>query len=201
MIKIFPFLLLFLLSINLEAQENEFKLISGVYKSSREFKSGQPSYELIGKIIEVESPSLGVFKGKSSIQAYKFDVTSKEEKKMYNKQIGRIFGFSDGESLYVSSYRCLDCFINEQVYFKVNYIGNKYAYFEAYFPRDDIRGMNGGDEIVVLSLETGKKFPLTKGWIKKNLKEKDSSLYEDFKKEKSKYDVLKQYLIKLDKKY
>ncbi|MEH1006506.1 MULTISPECIES: hypothetical protein [unclassified Winogradskyella] len=198
-------ILLIMSVFNSHSQNENQKIKSGVYEWKSNFKSNYPNYELNFEIKKGKNKSLGVFKGKSQISYYYMEFNSDEEKDKNRNVTGEIFGFSDGENLYLPSKFCEDCDFQDKMYFKANFIGEKYIYYDFFYPRNDIinpntnLGTNGGDETMVVSLKNNKRFLLSKKFIKKELK-KHTELYEAYKKEKRKNLVLKKYLELLDKK-
>lgn len=180
------------------AQNQAQKYKPGIYKTIKEFKDNNPSFELVGKLISGESSSLGLFLGKSNISSYSFEFSSIPAKKRYNKQIGKIFGFSDGKNLFIQSAVPWENDFDEGSYFKVKYIGKNYAYFDFYIPRNDMRGSNGRDATMAILLSNGDKFILTKRIIK-NLIKKDKELFKKFKNTYITENVLKEYLRIYDK--
>lgn len=203
----FIIFLLILIASSLQFQTTNDNIKPGVYKWKSNFLSNYPSYQLNFKIEKGRNRSLGVFKGKSNIPHYIIKFDSKEEKLKY-KNVAGIFGFSDGENFYLPSEFCENCDFQNKMYFKANFIGEKYLYYDFFSPRVDrvafdsnsnLRGFDGGEGTMVISLKKREKFILSKKNIKEQLKN-HHELYEQFKREKNKNLVLKKYLKLLDKK-
>jgi hypothetical protein len=93
------------------------------------------------------------------------------------------------------------------MYFKVNFIGEKYLYFDFFQPPNKDKyinpngfvGSSGYEGTMVISLRRNKRFTLSKESIKKEI-EKYPELYSKYKKEKQKNIVLKKYIKLLDEK-
>ncbi len=187
---------------NLHSQNEIQKFKPGVYKWKSNFKSNYPNYELNFEIKKGKNRSLGVFKGKSQIPYYYLEFNSDTQK---DKNItGEIFGFSDGENLYLPSEYCENCDFQDKMYFKANFIGKKYIYYDFFYPRDDMNfdpitklGSNGSDATMVISLKSNERLLLSQKFIKNELKQYPE-LYEAYKKETGKNLVLKKYLELLD---
>ena len=170
----------------------------GIYTSFQEFKNNNPSIPLNYKIITNPVIISGKW-GKEKIDTYSLDISKNE-----SKQIGEVFGFSDGFNFYIT-YGNQNNFsrdlLNNSKFFKIKKM-SKYPYLDILFDNGIRTSNNGGVffassteriEIAVLSLETGELNELTKSLLREILSDKPE-LLKKFNDQKNKNDYLKKYL-------
>lgn len=171
---------------------------AGIYRTFEEFRDNKPSISL-NQTIKVTSETIFGNWGKEKINFYSLDI-SKEK----SKEIGKIFGFSDGVSFYITAYnnqQPTSELPNEPAFYKLSLLA-KYPYLEILIDNGMRTSQNGGIfiaaptariNLAVLFFETGVVKELTKSVLKEVIADKPD-LLEKFKKQENKNAYLKQYL-------
>lgn len=171
----------------------------GIYRSFNEFKNNKPSITL-NYNIKVSSETIFGNWGKEKINFYSLDI-SKEQ----SKEIGAVYGFSDGTNFYITANKDQQPtseLPHKPAFYKLSVLA-KYPYLEILIDNGMKSSQNGGVfiatstariNLAVLFFETGIVKELTKSVLKEILVDKPE-LLEKFKKQENKNDFLKKYLI------
>ncbi|MDY8136602.1 hypothetical protein [Aquimarina sp. 2201CG5-10] len=96
-------------------------LKKGIYKNFEEFKNNSPSIELDYNVLKTEKKTAGIF-AKEMTDFYYLDINKKSA-----KEIGRVFGFSDGKNIYINEFN--PKLRSDVLFMKIGFIGN-YCIFE-----------------------------------------------------------------------
>ncbi|WP_339887480.1 hypothetical protein [uncultured Flavobacterium sp.] len=160
-------------------------LKAGIYKDYKELRENSPSVQLLGGI-KTETIKYNTNGSLEYLNTYYIDVEGKKA-----REIGDVFGFSDGKNVFITSDYATK--INKNEFYKLDFI-NRYSYFYATESSQvlDIQ-MNVRVE-KTLNLETGEILKLTNSSLK-NIISDDKELLEKFKKQKKKYLHYKEYLL------
>jgi len=191
--RFFLFSILFIIAWTTQSQcliVNESKYKAGIYKSFEEFKYNNPSIEYNYDIISSVRRS-GMLSSSSSTSTYRIAIT-----KEIGKSIGRVFGFCDGENVYIN-------FANPNLgpktdFFKIECFG-RYCYFK------EVNNYSSGPyntssiAIVenVIDINSGKVIAINKKSLQK-LIANDDELLNEFKNDSHKNEKLKEYIIKFN---
>lgn len=171
----------------------------GIYKDFNEFKNNKPSIPL-NYNIKVSSETIFGNWGKEKINFYSLDIS-----KQQSKELGAVYGFSDGVSFYITAnkdQKPRSEFPHEPSFYKLSVLA-KYPYMEILIDNGMTTSQNGGIfiakstariNLAVLFFETGVVKELTKSVLKEILADKPE-LLEKFKKQENKNAFLKKYLI------
>jgi len=162
--------------------DNNITLKRGIYKTYEEFKNNSPSVPL-----EYEIKAVRLI---MQSQLYNDIVYQMEIDKDKAKEIGDIWGFCDGKSVYINMQFKV---MTQKKIFKPNSQFDKLLYIERYCcfisvqPIPNVVGL--GHYFYALDFNTGKEIVINKVTLKKIIS-KDEGLLEDFKNEKflDKYD-------------
>lgn len=139
--------------ISLNAQEfiisnSTSNLKRGIYRSFEEFKNNAPSLELEHEILKTKKKTGGIIKGNETT-FYHLNVGKNAAKK-----IGKVYGFSDGENIYINEFNPK---LKPKVLFmKIGFAGN-YCVFEyktsnnvnSLLPRNKVVDMRTGNSKIV----------------------------------------------------
>ncbi|RTY91361.1 hypothetical protein [Flavobacterium sp. GT3R68] len=190
-------LLLFLLSSISVLAQSQYPVMKdsiinpGIYRTFAEFRNNKPTILLNHKIISDEV-SYGGFGSSNSLTAYAIDIPKKE-----GREIGEVFGFSDGKNFYFIASEYTDIYFPNKIhnfnFYKVESVG-KYCYYDAIQNSGPNSGTIPTRRINVLNMDLGEIKLLSKSYLKELLSEKPE-LLERFKKQENKYQHLKEYLI------
>jgi hypothetical protein len=167
------------------SQNENTKFKPGIYINFNEFKNNSPSFQLEGNIVEdiVRYGNLG---DRENMKTYLLKIP-----KQKSKEIGEVFGFSDGYNFYVASYPHS---IYDYAFYRIEYLGNKYHYFECLKSTSDNMLLFIKN---VIDLKTGEIKMLNRN-VLKNILSDNTDLLEKFKNQENKYTHLKEYLIIYD---
>ena len=157
---------------------------SGIYKTFEEFQSNSPSISLDYNIIDV--PINLWVNGSKEIQNQYF----LKIKKTDSKEIGKIFGFSDGHDFYIGHSRYS---LYQRAYYKIENISKNIKYFESIKSGGRSGKLLAVQEQIIYMID-GKTYYLTDRVLKVFLKD-EKELYKRFLKESCKECIRKKYLI------
>ncbi|MBT8244881.1 MAG: hypothetical protein HKP48_00720 [Winogradskyella sp.] len=168
--------------------QNTSNLKQGIYLTVEDLKNNKPTF--FGDLkIKKDSIEYGAQR-KGVIDTYALDISEEQA-----EEFGRIFGFNDGENVYLTPYKSK--YPNAGNFHKVEIIG-KFLYFEGIkevnMPKQNLFWLTKCQNIFDLS--RGKLFyNVTNGVFKKIISDKPE-LLKKFRKEKKKYLKYKEYLLK-----
>lgn len=167
-------------------------LIPGFYNTFSELINNTPSNKFDYPIKTQIEKTEGV-----ENRIYSIDIN-----RLARRSIGKVYGFSDGKSIYLSSEQ--QKVKSHSEFFKAEDIGRYY-----YFKSKQLVPMSVGNVVTILKFaveyiidkNTGEITVLNKSELK-NLIENDTELLERFLSEKKKTNMLKKYLVEfLDRNY
>lgn len=170
---------------------NDTVLKAGIYRTFEEFKYNNPSVELNHKVTTIKR-GYGFMNAAGKVTYYRIEVYRKDA-----KLIGNVFGFCDGENVYINEHSPK---IEPSVGFsKIIYFG-KYCYYEGVSSSG--RSMPNGATVSYQSLAE-KIIDIHSGEVitldDKNLREiiaDDPELLKEFNKDSNKNKSLKDYIIR-----
>ncbi len=169
---------------------------AGIYKTFDEFKNNSPSIAINYPIIS-KNNILFTSWGREAITTYSIGMPKEE-----SRDLGSVYGFSDGMSFYVATNDLIfPNTVHKSIFYRIQALG-KYPYL------DIVSGSNMGMvkedgsfdltktpsiDLAVLYFETGEIKKLTVNRLKEILVDKPQ-LLQKFKNQESKNDYLKVYL-------
>lgn len=179
---------LFLLSffcVSSQAQTNR-TWQAGIYKSFSEFEQNTPSVKLNWEV-KLDSVKYGNLGNRKFMNTYLLAIP-----KVESKNIGEVFGFSDGTHFYIADYPHN---LYNFAFYMLEPIGAQYLFFES------LKETQYGEMHLsnTLNMTTGAIDYLTNNRFKKILADKPD-LYTKYMKEEDKSAVWKQYLTEYQKK-
>lgn len=152
----------------------------GIYKTFTAFKQNSPSVKFVGTLDSIQA-AYGNAWDKKYLTTYLLSMSKTD-----SKEIGSVFGFSDGTNFYIGSEPHN---IYDFPFFKLNLLGDQYHYFERV-----TSGPYGATRAcLILMMERGTITVLTANRLKSILKD-NKELYDRFKAQKDKYNYFQQYL-------
>ncbi|TRZ45702.1 hypothetical protein DMZ48_00010 [Robertkochia solimangrovi] len=156
----------------------------GIYKTYEEFLNNEPSLPLDYEI-KHKKVGYGMFALGGSIPVAYLKVKNKE-----GKEVGSIFGFSNGKEVYINPWADV---MNPNVrYYQPQFMGD-FCYVEyAYVMKVNNSRSNYRREMVI-DLRNKKAVELTKEWLR-DLIADDSELLAEFEEENNKGQKLRLYL-------
>jgi hypothetical protein len=168
---------IFIFTLNSNAQD--VSIPEGIYRNASEFNVKKPFSDLKGRLRK-DTVLLKDISRSASIENFKFVYDDKELRRENDKIIGKkVFGFSDGEFFYLNG--CTSCrYYSDTVFYKVLILNERYGLCKRIFSVQNGRAIGN----FVVDFELGNDQLLTKGFIKRLIKNNDS-LYQNFKKEKN----------------
>ena len=157
----------------------------GIYRSFEEFRNNNPSQKLVGEVksYNVKYNTNGSFE---YLKVYFLEV----EKDMV-KDIGKVFGFSDGKSIYIVDEDMSK--IDKHAFYKLEFL-DKLSYF---YSTEFAQVLDIQMEIrveKVLNIKTGEFVKLTNATLKKIISD-NKELLEKFKNQNKKHLYYKEYII------
>jgi len=162
----------------------------GIYRSFKDFTENNPSISLEGKVINKLVKYGDLFTG-SKKMAYALDVDKDK-----GRDIGDVFGFCDGNNIYLIASDYTDVYFPNKIhnfnFYKVEYIG-RYTYYEAIQNSGPNMGRMATLDVNVIDMLTGNMSVLTKKYLKEIIKD-NLQLTEKFRNQENKYAYLKDYL-------
>lgn len=166
------------------ATTNKYK--PGIYKTYAEFLTDTPSIPLKYEFYENQH-GYGLFG-----MGGKIPVTHLKVKKKEGKSIGTVFGFSDGQNVYINPWQEV---LNRKVkFYKPEFYG-PYIYMEYIFTSRVGNSSSYSKKQMVIDLRKHKTFELDK-WSLEDLLSSNEELSASFEEEKAKNKVLKDYFVK-----
>lgn len=195
------FILIFFISLNCYSQYpilNDSTKIAGIYRTFEEFKNNNPSIilDLNNSTYKIESyeRKYGNIGNRKSINVYGLNCDEK-----ISTNIGYIFGFCDGNKIYITSG--VTQYPHHKSFYEIEYL-DRYSYFDFVTFSDLTFGHGAGSssiysgdlETKVIDLATGKYKVLSKSFIKKLISD-NSELTKKFELQDNKSQHLKEYLI------
>lgn len=165
----------------------------GIYKTFEEFRTNSPSIPF-NYSIKTRSMGYGFMNMAGTVTFYSINLDRKE-----GKSIGSVFGFCDGNSIYINEgYPQLG---PRAKFSKIEYLG-KYSYFKDVKCNSNYNSMNNTfvtscslEEKVMDINDAGAVIRLTKKRLQ-NIIARDPEILKTFNQEKRKKKKLKEYLIK-----
>ena len=163
----------------------------GIYKTFEEFRGNSPSLPLQNKIIPVEDKyRSGTFSEPFYFTSYRVDIAKEEA-----KEIGDVFGFSDGNKFYVTLDTGNLHRINSPAFYEVEYIGQYCVYDAMYVSTLDNFTFNIKG-VFTIDMNTGDAQLLTAGRLKRIIAD-NKELLAEFKDSKNKkFENLKAFLLR-----
>ena len=160
--------------------------IRGIYKSFDEFKNNSPSV-LIDFTIEEKSTGTGSFGAGEKVIQYKIKVANDKK-----SQIDSIWGFCDGQDVYRHDVRNVWFTVYSPIVELTSY---------PYYKGIQYSFSNGGNYIAeyVIDIHDGSETLLTVSMIKKLLKKNDPELYDKFRQEVDKKQMIYKYYVQYKK--
>jgi hypothetical protein len=163
----------------------------GIYVTFEEFRNNAPSIPLQSKIVPVEIKyKSGTFSEPGFFICYKLDMTNEEA-----RQLGNVYGFSDGTKFYLALNPKDPERINNPSFYGVTYVG-KYCVYDVMYSSgtDNLTFYDKGTFII--DMNTGDTQMLTGGRLKRIIAD-DKELLAEFKGLDKKGDaVKKEYLLR-----
>jgi hypothetical protein len=206
--RLYLFLCFFICLFQMIAQQQKtiieelFYKKEGIYKTFEEFKFNSPSIPLVyGKAHKTKKYQASDQYG-GWLDVFKLEVEKEEA-----KEIGNIWGFCDGRSIYVWT-RSGGRFNNKYHFIKLDFFG-RYCHYRMIYNQstggyDPITGLGGGSikmaHTTCINMTNGAEFSLTKQNLKMILAS-DTALYNAFDNQKQKKNHLIRYLDMYSKKH
>ncbi|MEW7280671.1 hypothetical protein ABW636_18940 [Aquimarina sp. 2201CG1-2-11] len=191
LILIFVFLANFCLNAQTLIIDDLSNLKKGIYKNYEEFKYNKPSLKLDYEIL-AKNKKYGPINNREIVTFYRLDVTKEQ-----SKSIGPIYGFCDGEHIYIKGYYRVQ--LKPKTNFsQLDFVG-EYCLYEG-VGSSSINTGNGNIAMsnriyMVLNLNNRQVSVLSKRVLKKIISD-DPELLMEFKKRKKKHKILKEYFLK-----
>ena len=170
----------------------------GIYRNFEEFRANRPSAKLAGVIVGVDTKyRSSIFNDPFFFKSYKIDVS-----KEIARDVGSVFGFCDGHTIYITRGAQDSCRINDASFYELNYIGRFCVYDTINFSASmstlpNMPAMMSyvpEKGVTIIEMTTGESKVLNNGRLKKILAD-NKVLLERFKSEEHKSEHLKEYLI------
>lgn len=160
-------------------------LKKGIFLSNQEFIANNPSITSDCLIKNRNRFLQGLFFAKANI------LKIKHENGRYKRIKIPCWGFYDGKELYL---------VKHKVCYKVDYIGeySKYSIQEWIMKSKHIPIFTQIEEIEIIDFATDHRFKYTVRGLKKLLKEKNTLLLKEFRKEHHKREKIDMYLLKMN---
>lgn len=168
--------------------DDTLNLKAGIYKNFKEFRENTPSIELKYKVLNSEIKCGATF-SRDKINIFYFDTSKKE-----TKQFKDIFGFCDGNNIYIRG--------ETSWYGKIEWQFNKVTHFNRFVFFQECTPVYQGTDIKqrIIDINTGEVVTLTKKKVEK-LIEKDKELSAEFESDADSKDHLANYIIRYSQKH
>ena len=166
---------------------------AGIYKTFAEFRDNKPSQKLEYKIVhETKDYFTGPWNDGVSLTSYRLDIPKEQ-----GRDLGVIFGFSDGKRFFVINSENTDIwspnYAHNSNFNKLEYVGRFCVYDAVDFAT--VQGATIPKEVVkIIDMSNGKMSVLTVARMKKMLADKPEIL-KRFKEQSEKYYHIKKYII------
>lgn len=170
--------------------QNKIAFDAGIYKTFEEFKYNNPSVKLNFDIVS-KTQKIGLGKGAEEVTYYRLDFSRNKA-----RNIGEIFGFSDGKNLYINSLGGKTGYGKDFVKVKMF---SKYGYFESIGQSTIVAGSvvttSTFVEYKLIDMNTGEIITLNNKKLREVMAD-DKKLLEAFDNEPRKQTKLREYILK-----